>query len=93
LEALSEVSERLEEVDGGAQDEADDGYRELPWGAASSPTAVAEVITRILATDDQLRPKAEVLALTRTPCLRCKLATFMRPVLPGGILPRHRASR
>ena len=67
MEALSETSERQEDVDGGGQDEADDKYRELPWGSASSPAAVAEVAARILATDDQLRPRAEVrtlLALT-----------------------------
>ena len=87
LEALSEISERLEEVDGSVQDEAEDGYKELPWGAASSPAAVAEVVARILATDDQLRPRAEVLVPACAPQPTCEMLTVIRQALRDMLSP------
>ena len=63
LEVLSEGSERGEEEDADLadEDEFDSDYRRLPWGAARTPAAAAEAVARVLATDPEIRPTAQVL--------------------------------
>ena len=64
LEVLSEGSERGEDDDAdlAEDDEFDNDYRRLPWGAARTPAAAAEVMARVLASDPEIRPTAQVLA-------------------------------
>ena len=63
LEVLSEGSERGEEDDADLadEDEFDSDYRRLPWGAARTPPAAAEAVARVLASDPDIRPTAQVL--------------------------------